>query len=333
MKLSFWDRLLLTVFGLLMLCGAVLLALEAFFGLPVTAFVGQILTFGSLKRVLAFAFMLLMLFTLGVYAVLRPWRRRSKKRGFVLQQSENGEIGISLKAIDSLVRKCMDQHEDIQLYTIGLSESRDGLVIRLRVGMVSGMNIPLAVGALQKQIRQYVTACSGVDVAEVDVQVDDSQREEALASRAVPSLPGALPMEEPHPGDPVVNTPVEMPLSLEIGGDEPEEEEERPLHQRIFGAEEQHVTVPVPPAEVREEESNPEEDAAQEPAETEEAAQPEDGDAFPEPEAADEEAPEEEIPEAVFSEEAQELTEAEDEAEEAEESADEVFEKDSSQTE
>ena len=39
-----------------------------------------------------------------------------------------------------------------------------------------GVNIPLTVNALQKQIKQYITSCSGVDVHKVRVMVETDAR-------------------------------------------------------------------------------------------------------------------------------------------------------------
>ena len=42
----------------------------------------------------------------------------------------------------------------------------------IRITLLGGVNIPLTVNALQKQIKQYITSCSGVDVHKVRVMVE-----------------------------------------------------------------------------------------------------------------------------------------------------------------
>ena len=42
----------------------------------------------------------------------------------------------------------------------------------IKITLLSGVNIPLTVNALQKQIKQYITSCSGVDVHKVRVMVE-----------------------------------------------------------------------------------------------------------------------------------------------------------------
>lgn len=188
-----------------------------------------------------------------------------RQRGsFVLQKGENGTIGVSLQAIEKQVYACIGKHDLIQKADVAIEEGRDGLIIHLQVEQVSGVNIPLSVGLLQRQVRQYVTSCSGVDVEEVRVMVEtgteqtvdspyavqdvvmaEAQRE--LASKPAPAVPAAeeepaaVEAEEPAAPAPQVMLPP-LPTMPEY-----EEEDDRPLHQRLFGAEEEPVFVPAPP--------------------------------------------------------------------------------------
>ena len=250
MKLRIIDRLLICLCGLALLCAACGLIADAFFGAPVVAALELLVMLGDAGTVIGFVLLCAALIALGVYCVSMLWRKSKGKRGFVHQKAENGDIGISLKAIESLVVKCIERHEEISVTHISIAEVRGGLMIKLRVDMASGMNIPLAVGALQKQIRQYVTACSGVDVAEVRVQVDESANDGSRSPFAVADVPASLPVEEPQPSAALAAAaePVEMP-AMPLSPVTEEAEEERPMHQRLFGQEEQPAIVPAPPQE------------------------------------------------------------------------------------
>jgi len=123
-----------------------------------------------------------------------------------------------------------------------LENAHDGLVIKMRVGLATGVNIPLAVTALQKQVKQYVTACSGVDVSEVKVQVETSN---AKANPSIYTVPDMLENsqslaveEETDAESEAASAPVEA-----------KEPEEKCLHQRLFSEEEQPAIVPEPPVE------------------------------------------------------------------------------------
>ena len=234
MRIRVIDRLLNLLAGLILLALTAALAAEAFLGWQISARVGAVLRRGDTVTLVVIAAVALALFLLGAYCVGTLFRRDKAHRGFVVQKTEGGELSISIKAIESLVRKCLDKHDEIHLTGMRLDTTRDGLVIRLRIGLAGGVNIPLAVGAVQKQIKQYVTACSGVDVKEVKVQVETSAEQAGNSIYTVPDMPensAALPREEEIPRE---AAPAES-------------KEEKCLHQRLFGSEEQENLVPTPP--------------------------------------------------------------------------------------
>ena len=234
MRIRVIDRLLILLAGLILLALTAALAAEAFLGWQVFGPVSEVLHRGDTVSLVIIAAAALALLALGLYCVGTLFRRDKAHRGFVVQKTEGGELSISIKAIEGLVRKCLGKHEEIHLSGMRMDTTRDGLVIRLRIGLAGGVNIPLAAGAVQKQIKQYVTACSGVDVREVKVQVETSAEQSGSSIYAVPDLPeeaAALPREE------------EMPREAAPA----ERKEEKCLHQRLFGSEEQESYVPAPP--------------------------------------------------------------------------------------
>ena len=263
MRIRVIDRLLNLLAGLILLAMTAALAAEAFLGWQISARVGAVLRRGDTVTLAVIAAVALALFLLGAYCVGTLFRRDKAHRGFVVQKTEGGELSISIKAIESLVRKCLDKHDEIHLTGMRMDTTRDGLVIRLRIGLAGGVNIPLAVGAVQKQIKQYVTACSGVDVKEVKVQVETSAEQTGKSIYTVPDMPEdtvALPREEEIPRE---AAPAES-------------KEEKCLHQRLFGSEEQEKLVPAPPVPELTVEETAQAEASEEPQAAEAADAPAD---------------------------------------------------------
>ena len=263
MRIRVIDRLLNLLAGLILLALTAALAAEAFLGWQISARVGAVLRRGDTVTLAVIAAVALALFLLGAYCVGTLFRRDKAHRGFVVQKTEGGELSISIKAIESLVRKCLDKHDEIHLTGMRMDTTRDGLVIRLRIGLAGGVNIPLAVGAVQKQIKQYVTACSGVDVKEVKVQVETSAEQTGKSIYTVPDMPEdtvALPREEEIPRE---AAPAES-------------KEEKCLHQRLFGSEEQENLVPAPPVPELTVEETAQAEASEEPQAAEAADAPAD---------------------------------------------------------
>lgn len=298
MKKNVFVRILAALGGLtLWMMGLGALA-ETFFGVPLTTLAGRLLCAHTPVAVLLTLLLAILLCAFGTCCWMLQFTKRAAKRtGFVMQKGENGAIGVSVRSIEGLVQTCVRQHDVISKAEISVVERRDGIVILLNIEEKAGVNIPLAVGALQKQIKQYVSTCTGVDVHEVRVLVENTEDTEpaspytvqepvvvtAVATAAVAEA--AAPVGEPAPVEvpaeeiaeelvqedaapaemyaeatvaeeepavvshveeaaPVVQAvPVVMPEIPEL----PEEEDDRPLHQRLFGAEEEPVFVPAPP--------------------------------------------------------------------------------------
>ena len=197
-----------------------------------------------------------------VLALMCLWRvfphRTASQRGYVMQKNENGSIGVSIRAIEGLIRTCIDKHEAIAKADITVEECRDGIAIGLHIIQAAGVNIPLSVGALQKQIKQYVTACTGVDVYKIRVMVENDASIPVASTYEVQDVT-PLPTAEEAAEQPMV-TPPAQPVAIPAAEpaqkpkvpdtfDAPEndEDDERPLHQRLFGTPEQPAFVPAPP--------------------------------------------------------------------------------------
>ena len=283
MKLRKGDRVLIAIAGLLVLALGGWIVAEGIFRVPLTAAVGLVLAANSLLIHIVLAAASVLLLALGLWCLCALVRRSTVNRGFVAQKTDDGTTEISVKAMEALVRTCTALHPEMQVDAIGIDGEKDTVEVDVRVALASGVSVPLAVNALQKQISQYIGECTGVEVRDVRVRVDSLDGPRTDTVYAVPEL---LP-------------------PAQIRTDKPEEsgEDTRSAHQRIFGHVEEPVIVPAPPAaeepEAAAEEPQPEEafpagpeEAAPEaadpaepaPAETAEAAEPDEDAAFEWPE-------------------------------------------------
>ena len=80
-----------------------------------------------------------------------------------------------MNAMENMVKKVVDMNDELKVQQHqDISHTKDGVIVAVRILLENGVNIPMIVSALQKQTRQYITSCSGVDVKEVRVFVDTS---------------------------------------------------------------------------------------------------------------------------------------------------------------
>ena len=234
MKIRILDRILVAIAGLLVLAGCAALTAQLFFGKDVVGKVGWFLN--EPKYRIWFIIALVVLIVLGVYCILILFRHRSRHDKFVMQKTENGELSISLKAMESMVQKCLDPHKELNVQSVRLENQKGGLLIRIRGTVAGGVSIPLTVDALQQQIKQYVTACSGVEVKDIRVQIESSgpEAKESLYAIEAPTaraLPSSIAREEKAPEAEEEKTeeitPEELEaIAAEIPKPEPAEAEE-----------------------------------------------------------------------------------------------------------
>ena len=219
MKIRRSDRFFAGLMGLLLLVFAALVVAEGFFAVPVTAALASLLASRTLKCVLAVVATLLLALVLAGLCFALAFRRE-RKATFVHQQAEGGQMSVSMKAIESLVRKCVATRHEVEPTVIALQGTRDGMLIEIELDMSSDVSMPLVTNALQKQVKQYITACTGVDVKEVRVQVN-CVRDHTTASAF--SLPESIAIS---------NAAVQT--------------DDRAIHQRLFGVEDKPVDLPKP---------------------------------------------------------------------------------------
>ena len=202
MKLRIRDRLLSALMGLVIL----VIALSALLyllglipdwnGLYLSAF--KVDWHRWLAEGICVLFMLI-----GICGIAVLFRRR-KDKGVVVQHTEYGDMSISMKAMENMVKKCVDAHPELNVNQTRISHSRGGICVDMKITLMNGINIPLTVNALQKQIKQYITSCSGVDVEEVRVMVETETAKrlpapeviETPAVVEVPTEPDNKPVEK-----------------------------------------------------------------------------------------------------------------------------------------
>ena len=255
MKIRIWDRILialagavLLVFSLcLMICATGLFSLNLGF-----LTIGGELAFWKRCVIIASAAVLALL---GVHGILVLFGRK-KMNGFVLSENEYGGMSISMKALETMARKCVEGHEDVTLQKISVEKGDKDITIEMKVLIPGGVSIPRTVGSLQQQIRNYIWDCAGVEVKAVSVMVETdkarlplaltapeemSQAEEILEEIPVEEVPvEEVPAEEapaeeiPAEEIPVEESPVEETPTEEISEEEETFGEEAPLMEEHF---------------------------------------------------------------------------------------------------
>ena len=246
MRLKVWDRVFGAFSGVVVLVMGIGLFVFGIGVLPFRldlSFLDQSFTFWQRALMVAVSIALWALGLRGFFLLFRP----NRERGFILQHTEYGDLSISMTAMENMVKKCVATHDELKVNHTRILHARDGVIVSMRISLASGVNIPLTVSALQKQIKQYITSCSGVDVKEVRVMVDTNNNLAPFTGQKQPNAMMAD-VDAAEKAGAVVDSLHEAAQNAMPTEPATEPKPEKiPLHQRLFRREEKPQNPPPPP--------------------------------------------------------------------------------------
>ena len=195
MKHPVWDRILILLCALVALgCAAGVVALlvgKISFDMMTGWLASVDMSRFVVKAAMAGIAALFVLLFLLLFAMILPSKKK-RSSNYAIQRNENGMVRISLKALETLVNKCLNQHAELKVVTSSLYSDEESIRVDVHISLQSDISMPLAISALQKQIKKYLEACSGVMVQEVRVFVDSTIPADEKTEASPYAIPTAL---------------------------------------------------------------------------------------------------------------------------------------------
>jgi len=266
MKHPVLDRLLMLLCAACALCGTAAIVALLVGVISLEGIVGYINQFGLMMSdtkvkivMIAAAAVLVIIALLLLSAILPAKKKRSST--FAIQRNENGMVRISLKALETLVQKCLNQHAELKVVTSSLFSDEESVRVDVHINMQTDISMPLAISALQKQIKKYLEACSGVVIQEVRIFVegtipateDTANSPYALPASILGTDSEALPVAQEE--DVVIEAAKEEPAEA---ADEQPAQEEAPVQENAAEEAEQAPVQEESAEQVTAEETNEE---------------------------------------------------------------------------
>ena len=255
MKLRWYDRVLIALGGVVfmglgvavMLAGGGVIRAE-WFGLDYWVGTGwQWMPIIFLGGVLLFAW--------GVRLLVRPFMRASEKQGryYTVRDGGQGEVHISVQALDHLVHKALTVWPEILTAQVRIGGQEDAMNITLRATLQSNVRIPELIRDVQSEIKQYVEECAGVKVQSVKVVIELTKDTRGQQPSEIKLL-----SQPPEPRNIVEPERIFAVREPEVGEPEKPETVEEPetMPERIF---ETHMEEAAPVEDVSAEETLAEE--------------------------------------------------------------------------
>ena len=161
MKHPVWDRILILLCALIALgCAASVVALligKISFDM-ITGWIASVdMSRFVVKAAMAGIAALFVLLFLLLFAMILPSRKK-RSSNYAIQRNENGMVRISLKALETLVNKCLNQHAELKVVTSSLYSDEESIRVDVHISLQSDISMPLAISALQKQIKNTADA-------------------------------------------------------------------------------------------------------------------------------------------------------------------------------
>ena len=133
----------------------------------------------------------MVLLALRLFSIMLP-KKKKHSSSFAIQHNENGMVRISVKALEALVQRCLNQHPEIKVVSSSLFSDEETVRVDVHIALQSDISMPLAISSLQKQIKRYLEACSGVKVKEVRVFVDGAIPANAKTAQSPFAIPASM---------------------------------------------------------------------------------------------------------------------------------------------
>lgn len=141
----------------------------------------------------------LLMVVFGGFCFTLPSRMKQSKADFVLQQTPSGEMRISVHALMSIIQKSLSDYKEIKLQDLQVHNTRKGVEVDMRASIAQNINIPLAVNAVQKHVKQQLLATSGIDAREVRVIIEQANHTDIKSDYQINPNELILNQESDHP--------------------------------------------------------------------------------------------------------------------------------------
>ena len=143
------------------------------------------------RVIMIISVIILVVFAILLINVILP-EKQKRSSNFAIQQNENGTVRISIRALETLVQKVLEGHGELKVVTSSIFSDEQTVRVDLHVTLESDISMPLAISALQKQIKKYLESCSGVMVQEVRVYVDNTMPSTEETQNSPYAIPSSL---------------------------------------------------------------------------------------------------------------------------------------------
>lgn len=185
--MKYLNRLILILLLALLMVVSLVLTIYSF-GLVGEQFLGewQQRLYGNVSAAISF----IVIFVLSSWSLYPLFRRKTGTAN--ISTTEDGQVNISLRAINKIMREVAYQEESVDVRSTEVDAREDGLYARLSISVQEDDNIPALTGRLQHKIKSRLHNITGASVSSIEIlieNVEESRKTEDFVAREAAEEP------------------------------------------------------------------------------------------------------------------------------------------------
>lgn len=97
----------------------------------------------------------------------------SKGNNYIVRYTNHGELRISTQTIEGIARSVTDNFEGIKDINTKVIIANEKIVLRIKGLVHPSIDIPETATIIQEKVREHVERCTGIEVGEVKVEINN----------------------------------------------------------------------------------------------------------------------------------------------------------------
>ncbi|MGI6161356.1 MAG: alkaline shock response membrane anchor protein AmaP [Christensenellales bacterium] len=175
MKISLFDRILLSLLALLVIALAVLAFMMGTHLIPLeNVLYTAELPYASAAGSAVFIGVAALVFLLGI-KLLFARQPRQRQSAILLKSTPNGNIFLSISAIDEMAQRYIKSLDKVRDAKVIVCPQQAEVGIKVRLSVMPETVIPELIVSLQTGLKEYVQTYSGVTVSDVGILVENTE--------------------------------------------------------------------------------------------------------------------------------------------------------------
>jgi len=174
MKMRMGDRILLSIYVLVVIALSLGLLCIAMNIIPLSDFKGLIAGLDYNGPFILVALSISLVLLAASVRLLTAGTSRKKPASAVLKTTDLGMIRVSVNTLDTLTQKAVQSFQEVRdVVSTVLPEADEGVRIKLKITIMPDVRMPELTQNIQEKVKKYVEEMSGIAVREVLVYIDN----------------------------------------------------------------------------------------------------------------------------------------------------------------